>query len=449
MLRIASIAVVAILLTASAAIVTSSQTAEAHPGNTDSSGCHTCRTNCPKWGLSYGQYHCHNAPSTPRPAATTTPRPTATQPPPAPAPASLTQASTANSKVVAAYMTTIRDAGTSGQQRRSDCVVTAIVAGPLMTNGTNVEVQREGTGRCSGWSIVLANGATSWIRNLQLTRAPSNARPTATASPTPRAAATPSPASSAGAATWSPSVLTLRVVNASTSGWQSTDGTPLVPAWTSCSVTGEHHGYGFADGVSLQSIGTGTGGCSGWYLFVVDGEVAWLPTSYLSASVTARPASATAPSAEYVTVLADLSGNEVLVQRNDGALWLLDYGTGCLSMWRYEGRTVTILNPGSTFAGVGSEIALGAGDGVCRIWSATSRLERATATPGPEFGEVYLVRANGEVWLTEILVGCLSLSYATTSVVVQSSGLFAGIGTEIIVLDNGDTCSVWDARRLP
>ena len=38
---------------------------QAHPGNTDSAGCHTCRTNCPSWGLSYGQYHCH----TPRIAA--------------------------------------------------------------------------------------------------------------------------------------------------------------------------------------------------------------------------------------------------------------------------------------------------------------------------------------------------------------------------------------------
>lgn len=32
----------------------------AHPGRTDSRGCHTCRTNCAKWGLSTGQYHCHN-----------------------------------------------------------------------------------------------------------------------------------------------------------------------------------------------------------------------------------------------------------------------------------------------------------------------------------------------------------------------------------------------------
>lgn len=33
----------------------------AHPGRTDSSGCHSCKTNCSNWGLSYGEYHCHNS----------------------------------------------------------------------------------------------------------------------------------------------------------------------------------------------------------------------------------------------------------------------------------------------------------------------------------------------------------------------------------------------------
>lgn len=33
----------------------------AHPGNTDAYGCHTCRTNCSKWGLSQGEYHCHRS----------------------------------------------------------------------------------------------------------------------------------------------------------------------------------------------------------------------------------------------------------------------------------------------------------------------------------------------------------------------------------------------------
>lgn len=36
-----------------------SLTTYAHPGNTDGNGGHTCRTNCPKWGLNYGEYHYH------------------------------------------------------------------------------------------------------------------------------------------------------------------------------------------------------------------------------------------------------------------------------------------------------------------------------------------------------------------------------------------------------
>ncbi|OGZ44429.1 MAG: hypothetical protein A2756_04220 [Candidatus Ryanbacteria bacterium RIFCSPHIGHO2_01_FULL_48_27] len=43
--------------------------ANAHPGNTDAYGCHTCRTNCSKWGLSSGEYHCHNAKALPQPEA--------------------------------------------------------------------------------------------------------------------------------------------------------------------------------------------------------------------------------------------------------------------------------------------------------------------------------------------------------------------------------------------
>ena len=35
----------------------------AHPGRTDANGCHVCKTNCEKYGLSYGEYHCHNGSS--------------------------------------------------------------------------------------------------------------------------------------------------------------------------------------------------------------------------------------------------------------------------------------------------------------------------------------------------------------------------------------------------
>lgn len=38
--------------------------AMAHPGRTDANGGHTCRTNCGKWGLNYGEYHYHNGGTT-------------------------------------------------------------------------------------------------------------------------------------------------------------------------------------------------------------------------------------------------------------------------------------------------------------------------------------------------------------------------------------------------
>lgn len=45
----------------------------AHPGKTDSSGCHTCRTNCAKWGYRTGEYHCHySGPAKTDPITTTT-----------------------------------------------------------------------------------------------------------------------------------------------------------------------------------------------------------------------------------------------------------------------------------------------------------------------------------------------------------------------------------------
>jgi len=49
------------------AVASGPASVSAHPGRTDSSGCHTCRTNCPNWGLSYGEYHCHRSKGVPQP----------------------------------------------------------------------------------------------------------------------------------------------------------------------------------------------------------------------------------------------------------------------------------------------------------------------------------------------------------------------------------------------
>lgn len=32
----------------------------AHPGRTAADGCHYCRTNCDKWGVPWGERHCHD-----------------------------------------------------------------------------------------------------------------------------------------------------------------------------------------------------------------------------------------------------------------------------------------------------------------------------------------------------------------------------------------------------
>ncbi len=64
----------------------------AHPGNTDSSGCHTCRTNCTeKWGIPYGYYYRHNPV---RPCSESTPSPTPSTPAPTPQPTSPSESPT-------------------------------------------------------------------------------------------------------------------------------------------------------------------------------------------------------------------------------------------------------------------------------------------------------------------------------------------------------------------
>lgn len=52
-----------LLLTTSVALLVAPISAYAHPGRTDANGGHTCRTNCEKWGLQYGEYHYHNKPA--------------------------------------------------------------------------------------------------------------------------------------------------------------------------------------------------------------------------------------------------------------------------------------------------------------------------------------------------------------------------------------------------
>lgn len=79
-LRIGSL--VAALVLAMALVMTPGDPAAAHPGGTDTSGCHTCYDSCESYGLQPGEHHCHDFPSGPPP--TEGPPPTFGRPEPSP-----------------------------------------------------------------------------------------------------------------------------------------------------------------------------------------------------------------------------------------------------------------------------------------------------------------------------------------------------------------------------
>jgi hypothetical protein len=63
------------------------------------------------------------------------------------------------------------------------------------------------------------------------------------------------------------------------------------------------------------------------------------------------------------------SDNKAIIRRQGGDTYLIEYGVGVISIWRYEGKVVLIHSPG-LFCGVGSSIILPENDQKARIWSA-------------------------------------------------------------------------------
>ena len=58
-------------------------------------------------------------------------------------------------------------------------------------------------------------------------------------------------------------------------------------------------------------------------------------------------------------------------------------------------------------------------------------------------------RRNGDLYLIEKGVGCLSLfRYEGKVVVVNSPGLFGGVGSHLIIPDRDQKCRIWDSDLL-
>lgn len=83
----------------------------------------------------------------------------------------------------------------------------------------------------------------------------------------------------------------------------------------------------------------------------------------------------------------------------------------------------------------------------------------ASATAASEYVYVYsvdynedtaiVVRRNGDVYMIEKGVGCLSLwSFTEKTVVIESPGLFAGVGSHLIIPDLEQKCRIWNAKLI-
>jgi len=60
-----------------------------------------------------------------------------------------------------------------------------------------------------------------------------------------------------------------------------------------------------------------------------------------------------------------------------------------------------------------------------------------------------IVRNNGDAYMIEKGIGCLSLwRYEGKMVLINSPSLFLGIGARLIILDSNQDCKIWDSKFI-
>lgn len=69
---------------------------------------------------------------------------------------------------------------------------------------------------------------------------------------------------------------------------------------------------------------------------------------------------------EFVYVYKVMDDDAIVIRKNKQA-YLIEKGVGCLSLWRYEGKSALITYPG-LFLGVGTELILPDEGQQCRVW---------------------------------------------------------------------------------
>ena len=169
----------------------------------------------------------------------------------------------------------------------------------------------------------------------------------------------------------------------------------------------------------------------------------WSPWS-APYTFTIRPPAAV----ETIAVIAAGGGlgvNTALIQRPNGAFWLIDYGGGCTASALRRG-TVTITGLGSS--GAQLAVAYYSTDQQCAVVRADGPLERVRVSfPGFKSEAMLAVRDNHEQWL--ITVGSCGYGIDPGTVYVYSPGRFAGTGAEVIAARSysATRCLILSATR--
>ena len=254
-----------------------------HPGRTDGSGCHTCRTNCGRWGLSYGEYHCHRPVSptrtpTPSPTRAPTRSPTRTSVPArtttlprisVPPSEKLTNVDLSNSRsVISRPLNEIANTGGIGIALRGSCADRArtTLGWP---EGQRVVVFAQGTGPCAGWSVVGAGGSHTWVRDQYLK----------VRTPPPAPAASAPVAGSSGLAidqsnSRSPAARPITAI-ANTGG--------LGIALRGSCIDSARTTLAWPENKKVVLVSEGTGPCVGWSVVEAGGWRTWVRNRYLEA----------------------------------------------------------------------------------------------------------------------------------------------------------------------
>ena len=154
--------------------------------------------------------------------------------------------------------------------------------------------------------------------------------------------------------------------------------------------------------------------------------------------VTPTPPVSTAETVAVLSAGGGLGINTALIQRPNGALWLIDYGGGCTESGLDNG-TVTVTGFGAPGARLTSTRSYGQPQ-QCAIVRADGPLERVRVSTITYSNEPLLVvRPNGEQWW--ITVGNCGYGIRDGIGYVYSPGRFAGAGSDLI------TATSYSAKR--